>query len=264
MSITIGIDRDKRVRPEDQAQLDRYFPRSECLSWLLLDYMACDHGDPVERFVIYQMVPESKILPPMLEALKGPHPDTLWEWRTHPITKQVVRHSTAPMGLTAKNWELYQQYRAQARLFWIIQGSGGGHRYRVNDPIERKVRRMVGLPPDTPYPGELPFAEFDWRVLDNLLDLDDVRKYTRVADLLNRKAEDLDADERDAGEAARTALLRWWGKQVDHMVDEAGMVGRGGWWARNREHFPEAREGFMSDSEIQEQQFVTDAPYVGA
>ena len=262
--IALGIDRSKSVRPEWQAELDRLFPRSDCLSWLLLDYMADDKGDPIERYVIYQMVPQSTILPGMRAALEGPHPDTLWEWRLHPIKKVMQRHSTAPLGLTVRKWELYQQYKAEARLFWIIQGSGGGHKYRVTDTTERKVRQMCGLSADTPAPGDLPFAAFDWRVCDNLLDLDDVRQYTAVANLLERDAETMDRDERNAAEDARKALLRWWSKQVDEMVDSAGMVGRGGWWARNREHFPYMGEASLRDEDIQLQQFIEDAPYVGA
>lgn len=264
MVCSVELDRSKVVRPEWQATLDRYFPRSLSVSWFVLDYLSDDRGDPIERYVIYQMVPRAVILPHMLAAFEGPHPDTLWDWRLHPITKKMVRYQTGPVGLTVRNWELYQQHHAQARLFWIIQGSGGGHRYRVNDPIERKVRRMAGLPADTPAPGALPFAEFDWRVLDNLLDLDDVRKYTRVADLLNRTGQTMDAEDQQAAEDARYALTKWWAKQVDEMVDSAGMVGKGGWWARHRHAFPYTGEATIQDADVQLEQFITDRPHVGA
>lgn len=264
MRISIELDRSKAVREEWQAELDRLFPRSECLSWLLLDYLADDKGEAIERFVIYQMVPDHAILPVTRDGLRGPNPDGLGFWRTSPKTGVREWISRAPMGVTRRKWELYQQYHAEARLFWIIQGSGGGHKYRVQDLTERKVRQMCGLSADTPAPGDLPFAEYDWRVADNLLDLDDVRKYTAVANLLARNGDTMDRDERQAAEDARKALLRWWGKQVDEMVDSAGMVGRGGWWARNREHFPYAGEHQLRDEDIQMQQFIEDAPYVGA
>jgi hypothetical protein len=257
--ISIGIQREppSEYLGEGQAALDRFFPRSDCLSWLLLDWCSDDKGDPIERFVIYQMLPAQYIMPDMLEALKGPHPDMCGYWEMWRGAKRW--HSTAPPGVTGRKWELWREHKCEARMLWIVQGSGGGHRYRV-PMLEKKARRMCGLTPDTPPPGDLPYAPPDWRVFENLLDLDDVRKFqTVIADVLNRKPEFYDRVERQAAEDARWALRKWWSRQVDQMIDEAGMR----WWARNRSDFPYSGEDELRKEEIELEQFITDAP-IGA
>lgn len=250
MIARIGIERQPpggaHVLRDAQRALDSYFPRSDCLSWLLIDWLPDDLGDEIGRFVVYQMVPESRVLPDTRMALYGPDPLTLPRLERRP-------------GITHRKWQLWREHHAEARLFWILQGGGGGHRYRILRPVERKMRRMAGLPPDTPPPGALPFAPPDWRLFDNLLDLDQVRQYVEVAHYADRNADKMDAAERTAAEDGRRAVIKWWARQVDEMVDSAGMVGRGGWWARNRSHFPQAPAGAMADAEIQEEQFVTDS-----
>lgn len=254
MHSSVGIEREppggRGALRAAQAELDRFFPRNSVISWLLADWLSDDAGDPIERFVVYQMVPESKVHAEMRYALNGPHPWTLGHWRFGKW------RSSAQPGLTARKWELWRRHRAEARLFWIVQGSGGGHRYRVNDPTEMKIRRQNGLPPDTPSPGALPFAPLDWRVYDNLLDLDQVRRFVYAAEFANRSPGQLEAQERDAAEDARRALVKWWGRQVDEIVDEAGMTGRGGWWGRTRDQFPRGAE--ITDAEQVEEEFITD------
>lgn len=244
-----------------QAELDRCFGRQGDdgkLSWLYLDWMGSDYEVPMGRWVIYQMVPRRALVDTdqydILEALEGPHPSKLgywsdkvemnqWQryvkWKTgkSPVLPKRTWISTAPVGLTHRKWELWREFGCEARLYWVIQGHAGGHKYKVTDLIEMQLRELGGLSPDTPSVGALPYASFDSRVIDQLAHLDLEQVYTRCA-LVSRNDATFDADEREMAQKVRTLLLKQWEDQAKEVVDSMGTTGKGGWWSKIRSECP--------------------------
>jgi len=247
---TVGMEYDRVPPQEWQAALDRLFPRMECLTWLELAWFPGEPEDPVERWVIRQMIPEDYILPEMRRALRGPHPRTLGH---RDKTGKWV--SEAYPGLTSYNWHAYRRTRCEARLFWIIQGSYGGHRY-VATPNERKVRRMLKVSPDTPAPGLLPYAEFDWRVAENLLEQDQVRTWFDMLLRYEKRPEDFAQREKQQMQDLRKAVLKWVEDQTDEMVDSRASR----WWAHARTDAPKGSDDCYRNFEIEQEQFITDEP----
>lgn len=206
---------DRTPPPAWQAELDRTFPRSDRLSWLLVGWYAADEVldgqrikvDPVQRWVIWQMTPAAAVPPLIRDYLEGPPP--------HP------KHN--PIPVCREQWDLFRSTGCYAQAYWIIQGERGGHKRRFTD-VEAKVLNARGLPTHPPVPGSLPYAPFDRRVLDKLLELDRARFWNRGIELDERKPEDLDAEHREAAEAARGWLFNWLESQVDAAYDSVSTL----------------------------------------
>lgn len=217
------------------------------------------------------MIPRHLIKPDTLVGLEGPAPDTLGYFKNVKQSYQTVKPgchplsarrwvSTAPPNVTQRKWDLYRQFGCEARLFWVIQGGKGGHKYKIKSPHEKKLRKLMGLPADTPYIGQLPFAPFDDRVIDQLISLDEERKQVTFAtELLNRSRETADMAEAAELRSLREQLKKWWSDQVDEAVDLAGMTGPGGYWSRVRSDAPLIRSNAPNKEQIDEE-FLTDRP----
>lgn len=246
------------IRAEGQAVLDRLFPRSSMISWLYLDWEPgnkihknCIGDGQVGRWVIRHMIPAYKVLPDMLYALKRDNPRTLGKWEYNRRHNRYWWRSAAHPGLTLRKWQLWREFRCEARIFWVVQGSGGGHA-AASTPLERKLRRQMGLPAEPPAPGELPYVVPDWRVWQNLIELDDVRKMS--TDLLGRDAAHFSHEEQQSLEDFRWALYRNWCNQVDAAVDERAKR----WWAHARNFAPRGSDRHERDYERMQEEFVTD------
>jgi hypothetical protein len=280
MTVSIAVQREipggKLAQQAGQAELDRCFGRPGIdghLSWLYLDWMGSDYETPMERWVIYQMIPRRSVGMDMKDALDGPHPSKLgywtnkvemnqWQryvqWKTgkRPVLPKRTWVSTAPIGLTHRKWELWRAFQCEAQLYWVIQGHVGGHKYKVHDLIEMQLRELGGLSPDTPSVGALPYAPFDTRVIDQLAHLDLEQIYTRCA-LPSRNDTTFTQDERDLAQKVRALLLKQWEDQSKEIVDDLGMTGKGGWWSKLRSECP-YDPNLEEEYETIEQQFMED------
>lgn len=177
MKLPPGFQYDRPVPRAWQDQLAQLTPRGEIAPWLLLAWLAGDPWEPVQRWCLYEMVPlriwvgliqahrargfqRDEILEAViLEALEGQNPRELGHW------DDVLGRYISEALVTRQEWELFRQHRAIPKLFWIIQGIGGGHR-RHFTPLERKYLGLAGLPTEPPAPGDLAYADFDNRVLE--------------------------------------------------------------------------------------------------
>lgn len=139
---------DRPVPPEWEARLREISPISNEHSWLCLKWHPA-----IERFMVYEMVPNQHIDDGTRAELEGPHPHTLEEWA------RVI---------TPWQWEAYRKYRCHARLAWIIQGNHGGHKVWFSE-IDKELMRAQGLPTEPPAFGSLPYAPFDERVVRQLV-----------------------------------------------------------------------------------------------
>lgn len=195
--------------PRWQAEVAALYPPSERLSWLHLDW----HPE-VARLVIYQCLPPLAV------------PSALWRedqsvlrWRNHWIPDPRSRLCLDRRHLDHVQWRLYEQFGTYAQPYWILQGTGGGHRRRFS-ATEARLLRVMGHAGDAPLPGDLPYAPFDGRVLEKLGALDRMQMWRKAIDLYEREPEAFDAEEQEALDTGRDELNRWLAEQVDHAVDD--------------------------------------------
>lgn len=142
--------------------------------------------------MLYEVVdPESPALedavhPALLAELQGPHPRTyghictsvpVHQWRGRaPQDYQpcLCRHKTESwrrgpcLTVTLTQWKLYQRTGLVGFPFWVIQGERGGHKFHFTKQ-ESLLLEHEGYPPVPPPPGLLPYAEFDGRVVRQIL-----------------------------------------------------------------------------------------------
>ena len=101
--------------------------------------------------------------------MQGPNP------RDRGYYDTVLKRFVSDALVTRQEWELYQAQKAIPKLFWVIQGEHGGHK-RTFTPLEQKYLALARLPTQPPAPGDLPYAEFDQRVLMQLARRDRLQK----------------------------------------------------------------------------------------
>jgi hypothetical protein len=218
-----GIDYDRRPDPEWNRALARLAPRSEFLNWLHVDWFAGDPWDPVERWVVYEMTPWNTIASGQAMArqfgyedeiyrdLTGPNPRTKGHF-DHTLNRYV--YDDLPPLIDRRQWVLFRRFRCYATPVWIVQGDRGGHK-RHFTPMELRHLRSRGYPYDAaPAPGELPYAEFDERVITALAKLDHLRKWDRMMSWRKRTM----ADTFKARAAAETRWLELFGDWLDEQM----------------------------------------------
>lgn len=183
------FEKTKDTPSEWQAALELIVPRTDRTSWLKIAWMAGKDYEPVQRWVIYEMRAESGLSEVerdgsmlVLDGLKGPRPDTHGHWipANVPGNRRWVSHST----VSQLQWDLYRETKCIPRLFWIIQGSSGGHRWVLSEIEQRFIRAMRGDQDDTriqmPAPGDLPYAPYDRRVEAHILRYDRLRNWEQT------------------------------------------------------------------------------------
>lgn len=123
----------------------------------------------IERFYIYEMIPQQYV-----------NDDILFELRDMP--RPVVRYDEVMKSLTGDDrivtrlqWDLYKETQCYGKPYWCIQGDKGGHQ-RFFSTLEKQFLELQSLPTNPPLPGTLPYAPFDKRVTEKLVQHDRLRK----------------------------------------------------------------------------------------
>jgi hypothetical protein len=104
-------------------------------------------------------------------------------------------------------------------LYWIIQGTKGGHRWMLSD-IEGMIAEANGAKKDTPLPGALEYADFDQRTLAKVAVFDKMATYEGIVRFYERNPEELDAEDAASVKEMRRVMWNWLDGQVEQMVDE--------------------------------------------
>jgi len=196
--------------------------------------------------VLWNLQPIERTNPVIMEELQGPHPRS-----TGRYDEDEQRWVHGPCRLIdLGTWELFRETGRYGRRWWIVQGSKGGHRYRLSE-AERVVWRTLTGTDDTPVPGELPYAPFDNRVLDHLKGKDEMTRWLAVMSYGMKNIHQLDADERMEVAMAKQSVANWLAGQMEEITDEYGSLLK-----RATEDFaptrmdPAIQESVMSDYHI--------------
>jgi hypothetical protein len=160
------------------------------------------------RWVLYTMTPAHLISDPTkIQQLAG----TPW-WEL-PTGEQWARQQM----VSAYQWEMWRQHQCWARPYWCLQGDAGGTpmQYTMR---EKAVLKAHNLPTDVPDPGELPWADFDERVMAQLIARDKFRTLGHALDRLTDPAKavaDVKAEEADAEVVFRTEFVKWFKQRME-------------------------------------------------
>lgn len=135
--------------PEWVRRLREVSPLSDVVSWLDLRW----HPD-YQRWVLYECVPIRYVSDnALIEELQGPDADSA---------------EGEALSVSRYQQEMFRKHRVHARPCWIIQGEHGGHQV-VYGESTKELCKAKGLPTEPPKPGDLPFAPFDERVVQQIL-----------------------------------------------------------------------------------------------
>ena len=160
---------------------------------------------PANIWVLYECVPAELIPPSKLEQLTD---RPYWEL---PPGQRLGRM----VSVSAYQFWMYQQHKVWARPFWFIQGNNGGTPARLSD-YEAAMAKAAGFPTDVPAPGELPYAPFDQRVVQQIVARDRLWKMGMSVEALQHSATSgaLKAEEAEAERKFRKDFLSWWEGQM--------------------------------------------------
>lgn len=210
---------------EWERQLEELSPPNARFSWLKLLWEAGDPWDsPVDRFIIYQMTPAHVVkigMPDIFDELEGESPRKLGNYYDR-VLERFVRNSD--VSITQRAWELWRSTKlegvqAWGRPWWVIQGEHGGHK-RWFSATEKKILRLNGFPSDPPLPGDLPYAPFDNRVVQQLQKHDLLRQTQGRLKAMREEAKRADAE---LEKGWRIELTKW---LADQMADVAPDIHR--------------------------------------
>lgn len=251
--IRIGRECDRTPRPEWQRELDRIAPPAASVSSLRITWLPGDFWDPVERWVIWQVYPEGVVPQLAQEAVRGPHPRSTGHACLPRINGQkgcdcgsfppwyTWRHRWVggppeSAGISKWTYELFQETGRFHRLYWIVQGTLGGHRYKYTAQ-ESRLSVLHGGPEQPPAPGDLCYAEPDHRTFARIGAADQLRRWRGLRDFTARDGRDLDQMERDQSEAYQEHLWQWMDDQLTEPTDKLRFE------VRRRSELPRMRAG---------------------
>lgn len=194
--------RSREPHPDWVRALEEISPPSSVHGYLRIVWEPGDPWIPGQRWTLYEFVRidleveykgrwELALDDETLEDLHGPHPRSTGHMCADRVPTQFQclcrRKLNAWKGgptarITLRQYQLFKETGMFANPFWIIQGGNGGH-LAGYDAIQRKMLQQEGLPTEPPSVGELPFAEFDARVLHQ------IRQFNRLHAMGNNIAE---------------------------------------------------------------------------
>lgn len=214
-----------------QDDLNALVEPSDNVSWLYARWEAGDRWEPVQRWMLWQVVPLHATPDYILDALKGPHPrstghycsgrleDKCWCAFENPQYEPRNRWIGGPTRfISRQEWDIYREIGRYARPWWVVQGDNGGHR-KVLAHWEQMALAQVDVDWSPPLAGDLPYAPLDARVLRWVKHYDLMGK---VGAFYNRNADVMEQEEARNKLAAAKVYAAWVTQQSESFWDEAG------------------------------------------
>lgn len=184
----------------------------------------------VQRWMVYELTPLKRHWRTRQEAyqaaqrmaeLNGPPPRTMRSYITTAETPQHPRRRIimSESRVTQREWELHRETGHSPKLFWVIQGSFGGHKRKLR-PEEAKLLKQHGRPSNVPIPGALRYAPWDRRVRDKIAEMDRLRLMGKALDWERRSRGDFLREQRVSKAAFAQDLLKWLDSQIAQSIEE--------------------------------------------
>lgn len=163
---------DRAVPDHWREQLHAITPPFQRVSWLELFWESGNSGNPVHRWVIYEATPAHAV---------------------HPLHREILLEEPVE---SAGHQRMLNYFRETGgcliQPFWVIQGDRGGHKVEFSD-AEAKLLYHQGLDYQPPAAGALSYANFDSRVLSQIMRWDKLRRgYATIQEAGKRGEEQLE------------------------------------------------------------------------
>lgn len=235
LQLGTGVEYQRPTPVAWQRELDALCPPSDNLPRFLLRWEAGESWEPIGRWVIWNLMPRhvthetgrNPFYDAIVAECEGPHPRSTGHYCAPNHCTCELKTGSWRGGTTRiidrDTWEVYQQTGRYGRRWWVIQGSNGGHRYRLAE-WERTIWRTVTHTGDVPVLGELPYAPWDNRVRRHLLGLERTMRWLGVVRYGEKNRHRLDTDEKAEIEMAKSAVGDWMARQMDETWDEYGTL----------------------------------------
>lgn len=196
MRCRIVAEMTRQVPPEWERELARISPRDSGLSWLEFHWqfvLGKVRGQWIDRsrWVLYEMQPTRFISPHRRRMLEQPPPRLLPE---------SIRYGRLSV-LTDWQHEVHRTRGVFPWAVWVLQGNQGGTPAYYSRREELLCKAM-GMPDRPPPVGTLPYAGFDWRVIEQILmrdqllaagmQLDAIADADRIGQRVQREIESAD------------------------------------------------------------------------
>lgn len=211
--------------PVSRAQVDAWnvglcsvVPKLEQLPYLYLRWEPGDIWQPVQRFVIWELLPHAATPDHIWTALKGPHPRSSGHYDLQ--QKRWVGGPQSARMIDRGTWEVFQETGRWGIRWWVVQGKTGGH--PINMPwMVRRVKKIMGDPlAELPKMGDLDYCEPGQGLFDRLASYDKYRAWRSQTAWTDRDMKDVTQEERESGEVAAAKMTAWWDDMVSGVLDE--------------------------------------------
>ena len=201
--------------PEWQRRLDQIAPPGLNIQSLHLYWEPGYAWQPIERWMVGRLWPRHK-LPTYIERrwLDGPNPATLGYW-----DKKASEWVSLAPPISRRQWAVWQKTQCFMDPYWVVQGSGVGHKYRLSRQ-EAIVSALHGGQKDTPAPGELPYAEPDERMFGLLAQEDLVRKHLMGLNWVERNGGKQTPQQAALNEHMRDQVWNWLSQQAGEWAEQ--------------------------------------------
>lgn len=223
-----GFLHERTPRPEWVAALREHSPLTDAHGALELLWEPGDVWIPGQRWMLYEMIPADPefVDYERLLELRGPNPRATG----HMCTARTVDGQFAclckvklegwrnedgePSGVNLTQWKLYQRTGRFGRPWWVIQGSRGGHKAFLTKE-ERMFLAAAGKKTEMPAIGELPYAEFDQRVIEHVVRFNRLRQMgLSLRDYRVRMRKGYRLHKAEVEKELRKQLVQWLDEQM--------------------------------------------------
>ena len=216
-----------RPVPEDWVRdLESVVPQSDRVSWLKLWWFAGWPYEPVNRWVLYECSPKLEFVPDgVLDSLQGPNPREIGKWQADPAVPGKKRWITESL-VSYNQWAIYRDTHCYPSLWWVIQGTQGGHKWKLSLDEQAFLGASGIEARDTPAPGALPYAPWDERVKAQVVRADRLRRWRETLGWDDRQTDKHHAAAFVRRERAglrrlyNAELLKWLDAQVSDVISD--------------------------------------------
>ena len=222
-----------------QTDLDRLCP-GENVSRLVLHWLPGTKTEPVQRWAIWEVMPESAVtkileqervlgiadslIARLWKACHGEDPRRLGYW-----SKGVWRTKSL---VSREQWDISHQTNGLPFLCWIVEGPRGGHAWQCS-PFEQGFLLAAGVGPEDvqalqeawPNPGSQAYAPYDRRVFEALAERDQLRQWREALNWTERSNRTqagliVDAEATVRKEEMWRRVMRWLDNQIGDAVSD--------------------------------------------
>lgn len=230
-------------------RLQEVFPPSEQVPYLWLDWLPGWPEHPIQRWAIWEITPPTLLRETIKQKLLAAGLPSVWAGdldraKHYSMEAGILLELQGPSPRDPSNghWLVrngerrwrphvmidYDQWRIHRtsgggypQLFWIIQGTKGGHKAGHLTAEEEQILKTQGVArPRLPGPGELPYAPFDERVVRMVVARDRLRHWRSQKPWGDRTIEEWRRDRAEEKVEARRALSAWLTEQMEDATDK--------------------------------------------